>query len=51
MKEEDLIKSVAKRKVKLHLTKVIYNISGNGELELIYSLIALADYYLNRSML
>ena len=31
--------------------KVIYNISRQGELELIYALIALADYYLSKAML
>jgi tetratricopeptide (TPR) repeat protein len=51
MKEEDLVKSVAKRKVAHWTIQVIYNVSRQGELELIYALIALADYYLNRGML
>ena len=42
MREEYLVKNVAKRKVTFIIPKVVYNLAGGGELELVYALLALS---------
>lgn len=43
MREESLLKAVAKR-------KVVYNLSRRGGVQLIYAQMALAQYYIQKSM-
>ena len=48
MNEDSLIKQVAKHKVNLSVSKVLYNLTNKENiLQLIYSYIALCEYYVN----
>lgn len=51
MDEDSLVKQVAKNKVFIFSSKVIYNLTKKeNSLELVYSLIALSEFYISNEI-